>query len=178
MFFSNLAASEPGEFWGPRMYSILPLVLIFFFVYAQLPLKEESTGRDRRLHFDVLLAYLGTAGLVALFNFQFPIEWVVTSWADVVFVLLGAALLLDRLLFLNQGLLLTVGVLGRGMTHNLFGASYFTGGDWQGDYFVLSSAAAILLASLFFAFRLRGSYSLPQNMSPWMRKAKIGRAHV
>ncbi len=173
IFFSNLAASEPGEFWGPRMYTILPLVLIFFFVYAQLPLKEESTGRDRRLHFDVLLAYLGTASIVALFNFQFPIEWVVTSWAAVVFALLGAALLLDRPLFLNQGLLLTVGVLGRGMAHNLFGASYFTGGDWQGDYFVLSSAAAILLASLFFAFRLRGRYSLPQNMSPWMRQLAV-----
>jgi hypothetical protein len=173
IFFSNLTASEPGEFWGPRMYTILPLVLIFFFVYAQLPPKEENTGRDRRLHFDVLLAYLGTATLVALFYFQFPLEWVVTSWAAVVFALLGAALLLDRPLFLHQGLLLTVGVLGRGMAHNLFGAGYFSGGDWKGDYFVLSSAAAILLASLFFAFRLRGRYSIPQNASPWVRRLAV-----
>jgi hypothetical protein len=169
IFFSNLTASEPGEFWGPRMYTILPLVLIFFFVYAQLPQKEEDTGRDRRLHFDALLAYLGTATIVALFYFQFPIEWVVTSWAAVVFALLGAALLLDRPLFLHQGLLLTVGVLARGMAHNLFGAGYFGEGDWQGRYFVLSSAAAILLASLFFAFRLRGRYSLPQSANPWTR---------
>jgi hypothetical protein len=169
IFFSNLTASEPGEFWGPRMYTILPLVLIFFFVYAQLPQKEEDTGRDRRLHFDALLAYLGTATIVALFYFQFPIEWVVTSWAAVVFALLGASLLLDRPLFLHQGLLLTVGVLARGMAHNLFGAGYFGEGDWQGRYFVLSSAAAILLASLFFAFRLRGRYSLPQNANPWTR---------
>jgi hypothetical protein len=169
IFFSNLTASEPGEFWGPRMYTILPLVLIFFFVYAQLPQKEEDTGRDRRLHFDALLAYLGTATIVALFYFQFPIEWVVTSWAAVVFALLGAALLLDRPLFLHQGLLLTVGVLARGMAHNLFGAGYFGEGDWQGRYFVLSSAAAILLASLLFAFRLRGRYGLPQNANPWTR---------
>jgi hypothetical protein len=114
IFFSNLTASEPGEFWGPRMHTILPLVLIFFFVYAQLPQKEESTGRDRRLHFDVLLAYLGTATVVALFYFQFPLEWVVTSWA-----------------------------------------------------------AAILLASLFFAFRLRGRYSLPQSASPWIRRLAV-----
>jgi hypothetical protein len=169
IFYSNLTSSEPGEFWGPRMYTILPLVLIFFFVYAQLPDKEENTSRDRRWHFDVLLAYLGTATIVALFYFQFPIEWVITSWAAVVFALLGAALLLDRPLFLHQGLLLTVVVLGRGMAHNLFGASYFTGGDWQGDYFVLSFASAILLASLFFAFRLRGRYGLSQNVSPWMK---------
>jgi Predicted membrane protein (DUF2339) len=173
IFFSNLTASEPGEFWGPRMYTILPLVLIFFFVYAQLPQKEEDTGRDRRLHFDALLAYLGTATIVALFYFQFPIEWVVTSWAAVVFALLGAALLLDRPLFLYQGLLLAVGVLGRGMAHNLFGSGYFGEGDWQGRYFVVSSAAAILLASLFFAFRLRGRYSLPKNLSPWTRPLAV-----
>jgi hypothetical protein len=173
IFFANLTAGEPGEFWGPRMYTILPLVLIFFFVYAQLPQKEEDTGRDRRWHFDVLLAYLGTATVVALFYFQFPIEWVITSWAAVVFALLGAALLLDRPIFLHQGLLLTVAVLGRGMAHNLFGAGYFGEGDWQGRYFVLSSAAAILLASLFFAFRLRGRFSLPQNASPWIRRLAV-----
>jgi hypothetical protein len=173
IFYSNLTSSEPGEFWGPRMYTVLPLVLIFFFVYAQLPDKEENTSRDRRWHFDVLLAYLGTATIVALFYFQFPIEWVITSWAAAVFALLGAALLLDRPLFLQQGLLLTVAVLGRGLAHNLFGASYFTGGDWQGDYFVLSFASATLLASLFFAFRLRGRYGLSQNASPWMRALAV-----
>ncbi len=173
IFFSNLTSSEPGEFWGPRMYTILPLVMIFFFVYAQLPEKEENTGRDRRLHVDALLAYLGTATIVVLFYFQFPIEWVVTSWAAVVFALLGAALLLNRPLFLHQGLLLTVLVLGRGMVHNLFGAGYFGEGDWQGRYFVLGSAAAILLASLFFAFRLRGRFNIPQNTGTWMRPLAI-----
>jgi len=68
------------------------------------------------------------------------------------FALLGASLLLDRPLFLHQGLLLTVGVLARGMAHNLFGAGYFGEGDWQGRYLVLSSAAAILLASLLLRF--------------------------
>src|SRR5438309_590162 len=169
IFFSNLTSSEPGEFWGPRMYTILPLVLIFFFVYAQLPEKEEDTGRDRRLHFDVLLAYLGTATIVALFYFQFPIELVVTSWAAVVFALLGAALLLNRPVLLYQGLLLILLVLARGMVHNLFGAGYFGEGDWQGRYFILSSASGILLASLFFTFRLRGRFNVPQNLGAWVR---------
>jgi len=165
IFFSNLTAGEPGEFWGPRMYTILPLVLIFFFVYAQLPQKEESIARDRRLHFDSLLAYLGTAATIALFYFQFPIEWVVTSWAAVVFALLGVSLLLDRPLFLHQGLLLTIGVFARGMTHNLFGAGYFGEGDWTGRYFVLSTAVGILLLSLFFAFRLRRRSIMAPNAS-------------
>jgi len=155
IFFANLTAGEAGVFWGPRMYTIAPLALIFFFVYAQLPKDEDELSGDRRLHFDVLLAYLGTATIVALFYFQFPIEWVVTSWAVLAFVLLGLALALDRPLFLHQGMLLTVGTFARGMVHNLFGAGYFGEGDWRGRYFVLGSAVAILLASLIFAFRLR-----------------------
>ncbi|HET8923320.1 MAG TPA: DUF2339 domain-containing protein [Candidatus Acidoferrum sp.] len=169
IFFANLTAGEPGKFWGPRMYTILPLALILFFVYAQLPEKEESTTRDRRMHFDALLAYLGTATLVALFYFQFIPEWVVAAYAAVAFVLLGGALALDRPIFLHQGLLLTLGVFARGMTHNLFGAGYFGEGDWTGRYFVLSSAAAILLASLFFAFRLRDRFKPPPNASRLVR---------
>ncbi len=160
IFFANLTAGEPGEFWGPRVYTILPLVLILYFVYAQLPQKEEAIARDRRLHFGALVAYLGTAAVVSLFYFQFPIEWVVTSWAAAVFVLLGASLALDKLIFLHQGLLLSLMVFGRGMVHNLFGASYFSESDWKGDYLVVSSAAGILLASLAFAFRLRGRFQL------------------
>jgi hypothetical protein len=165
IFFANLTAGEPGEFWGPRMYTILPLALIFFFVYAQLPRKDENIARDRTLHFDVLIAYLGTATIVALFYFQFPMEWVVTSWAAIVFVLLGTSHALGQPLFLYQGLLLTLGVFGRGMTHNLFGGSYFGERDWKGDYLVVSSAAAILLASLVFAFRLRDCFKPAPNSS-------------
>src|SRR5262249_17288962 len=35
IFFANLAIGGPGDFWVPRTYTILPLVLIYFFVYAQ-----------------------------------------------------------------------------------------------------------------------------------------------
>ncbi|HTT32746.1 MAG TPA: hypothetical protein VMH48_04015 [Methylomirabilota bacterium] len=168
IFFANLTAGEPGEFWGPRMYTILPLVLIFYFVYAQLPQKEQTIARDRRFHFDVLLAYLGTVSIVALCYFQFSTEWVITSWAVVVFTLLGASLALNKPIFLQQGLMLTLGVFFRGIAHNLFGGSYFGGGDWKGDYLVVSSASAILLANLFFAFRLRDHYK------PEPRSSRIG----
>jgi Predicted membrane protein (DUF2339) len=179
IFFSNLTAGESGEFWGPRFYTVLPLVLIFFFVYAQLPSKEQNIARDRRLHFDALLAYLGTATVVALLYFQFQpdpqSEWIVTSYAAVTFLLFGAALLLDRRIFLHQGILLSLGTFARGMAHNLFGAGYFGEGDWKGRYFVVGSAVAILLASLFFAFRLRDRYKAPPTAS---RLARVASAFV
>jgi len=73
----------------------------------------------------------------------------------VIFVLLGLALTLDRPVFLHQGLLLTVGACVRGVMFNLFGASYFSGGEWTGKYLVLGSGIAVMLACLPFAFRLR-----------------------
>jgi hypothetical protein len=155
IFFANLAAGNPGEFWGPRIYTVLPLTLIFFFVYAQLTTDDTDTGDDRRLRFDGLLCYLGAASAVALLYFEFANDWLVTAWAVVVFVLFGTALLLDRSIFLHQGILLTLGTCVRGIMHNVFGASYFSGGDWTGRYFVLGSAVAVLLACLPFAFRLR-----------------------
>ncbi len=110
-------------------------------------------------HFDVRHHFTADlAETIALLYFQFPNEWMVTAWAAVVFVLFGFALWLDRPLFLHQLLLLTLGVCSRGVMHNLFGASYFTGGHWTGRYFVLGAAIALLLACLPFAFQWRDRY--------------------
>jgi len=158
IFFANLTAETPGEFWGPRLYTVLPIAVILFFVYSQLNPKEDAAKTDRMLHFDVLLGYLGTGSLAALLYFQFPNEWLVTVWAGLVFALFGIADLLDRPIFLHQALLLTVGTCSRGLMHNLFGASYFTAGDWTGRFFVLGSAIAILLTCLPFAFRWRNRH--------------------
>jgi hypothetical protein len=68
--------------------------------------------------------------------------------------------------------LLTLVVFGRGMAHNLFGASYFGDSDWKGNYLILGSAAGILLASLFFAFRLRGYFESNQNAGHLARIAQ------
>lgn len=169
IFFANLTADGPGIFWGQRMFTVAPLVLIFFFVYAQLPEKEENTARDHRFRFDAFVAYLGTATVVALVYFQFQPEWVVTAYAATAFALFGAALALDRPIFLHHGILLTLGTLARGMAHNLFGSSYFGDGDWKGRYFVVGYAVAILLAALAFAYPLRGRYAAPPNASRWRK---------
>jgi len=155
IFFANLGAESTGTFWGPRIYTTVPLALIFLFIYAQLATSESGTEGDRRFRIDTFLATLGTATIVALLYFQLPLDWVVTSWAAVVFVLLGVARFTDRRIFLYQGEMLSIAVLVRGIVHNLFGASYFTGSDWTGRYFVLGAAVVALLVALPFAFYLR-----------------------
>jgi hypothetical protein len=150
------------------MYTILPITLILFFVYFQLGPGEGEARDDLRLHFDVLMAYLATGTVVALSYFQFANDWIVTAWAVIVFVLFAAALILDRPLFLHQALILTVGVCTRGLIHNLFGASYFSEGNWTGRYFVLGAAIAILFACLPFAFRLRTHYRSLVTSRTWL----------
>jgi hypothetical protein len=158
IFFANLTAGLRGELLGPRMYTVLPLILIFFFVYAQLSAEEAGSGGRTRFRSDVLVAYLGTATLVALFYFQFDPDWVVTAYAAIAFALFGAAWGLKRPIFLHQGILVTLGTFARGMAHNLFGSSYFNEGTWSGRYFVVSTAVAILLATIFFALPLREAH--------------------
>ena len=165
IFFANLTVGEAGQFWGARTYTILPLVPIYFFVYAQSTAGSSGSDNARASSFSInsLLATLGTATVVALFYFQFPIEWVVTSWAALVLVLFTITFFLARDVFLYQALLLTVLVFARGMVHNLFGAGYFADGDWKGRFFVLGSAIASLLLSLAFAFPLRDRYKARQK---------------
>lgn len=105
-----------------------------------------------------LFAWLGSATIVAFLYFHVYPDWVATAFAAFVVVLLGAALLLRRKVFLYQGLLLSLGVVARGTLHNLFGSSYFQNGDWEGRFFVLGSAVVLLLLALPLAFRLRSEF--------------------
>jgi hypothetical protein len=41
IFFANLTAGNPGEFWGPRIYTVLPITLIFI-----LCLRSVGSGRS------------------------------------------------------------------------------------------------------------------------------------
>ena len=61
IFFANLTAGNPGEFWGPRIYTVLPLTLIFFFVYAQLEADEQVAETIAVCISTTLLCYFGTA---------------------------------------------------------------------------------------------------------------------
>src|SRR5207245_6315980 len=146
IFFVSLPAGTAGEFWGPRVYTILPITLILFFVYSQLGDDGKNVQDDSRLRFDMLLAYLGTGTVVALLYSQFANDWLVTAWASVVFVLFVLALSLHRPIFLHQALLLTVHSVFRAIMHNLFGASSFTGGTWSGRLLVLGSGIDFLFA--------------------------------
>jgi hypothetical protein len=159
IFFVNLTAvALPGERMSPRVYTVLPLALIYFFVWTQL-----ESGKDRheeqRWPISDLIAYFGTGCIAALLYFQTRAEWIVVAWAGLVLALIFAEIALKKRVFLQQATLLTLGIVGRGLAHNVYGGSYFTSEGWHGNFVVLSIAAALFFAALPAGFRLRSRYT-------------------
>jgi hypothetical protein len=165
IFFVNLTAETlPGEALSPRIYTVVPIALIYFYVWARLQAEIAAPEAGRWRAAD-LIAYFGTGCIAALLYFQTSAEWIVVAWSILAVVLLGATLLLDKEVFQQQAALLVAGIVGRGLAHNIFGGSYFVEGGWRGNFAVLSLTAALLLAALPIAFRLRKRYAGRTNLS-------------
>jgi hypothetical protein len=173
IFFVNLtAATLPGEFLSPRIYTVAPLALIYFFVWAQLQSvrdKSESAGWSP----NDLIAYFGTGSIAAILYFQTPVEWIVVALAALALVLLAATLILDQEVFHQQAALLVAGTTVRGFAHNIFGGSYFGEGGWRGNFLVLALASALLFAALPIAFKLRERYATRTSLSFLSRTTRL-----
>jgi hypothetical protein len=159
IFFVNLTADAlPGESISPRIYTIVPLVLIYFYVWSRL---RPAGSAENTPHWSAadLIAFFGTGSLAALLYFEIAPEWIIVSWATLALALMLAAWLLNKPVFLQQANLLVVGIMARSLAHNIFGASYFTAGGWRGRFSILAITAALLLIALPIAFRLRARYA-------------------
>jgi len=159
IFFVNLtAATLPGEVLSPRVYSVAPLALIYFYVWARMQSGQEKAERGRWKVSD-LLAYFGAGSIASLLYYQTAAEWIVVAWAIMAVILFLATLFLDKEVFLEQAALLAVCIVGRGLAHNIFGSSYFVADGWRGNFLLLSLTAALLLSALPVAFHLRKRYA-------------------
>jgi uncharacterized membrane protein len=158
IFLVNLTAvTVPGELVTPRIYTVVPLILIFFYVWARL-LRASSQPEFGQWSVSNLIVYFGTGSVVALLYYQLPSQWIIAGWALVVVALMISALAFDKEVFLEQTALLTVGIVVRGLAHNIFGSSYFISGGWRGKFSVISLTSALLFAALPIAFRIRSRY--------------------
>jgi len=171
IFFVNLtAATMPGEWLGPRIYTVAPLALIYFYVWARLQ-SEQAKPEIGRWSASNAMAYLGSGSIVALLYFQVTPEWIVVAWAIVVLALITAAFTMNKEVFLQQSILLVAGIVVRSFAHNLFGESYFAAGGWRGKFSVMSVTVALLLSALPIAFRIRERYAGRKNLpllSRWL----------
>ena len=158
IFFVNLNAEGAAGQFSPRVYTVLPLALAFYYVYDRL----ENSGVDflsvdRKFMVSQFFNYLGVLSLASLVRFEFDADWVIVGWAVLTFGLFALAWHTQRRIFLHQGLLLSFAVLFRGIEHNLYERSYFPAPlwSWYSRPLCVGVAIALLLAALTFAFRLR-----------------------
>lgn len=161
IFFVNLNASgSPGEV-SPRFYTIVPILLAFFYAYWRLQ-DTELNPQEKRFRAGEICCWLGTIAMGSLMRFELEPDWVAAGWAALAFALIAIAWRSGRKLFLNQALLVAAGVLFRTILHNFYERTYFPAPLWQSRWITVESrwviialTVALLLASLPFAFRIR-----------------------
>jgi uncharacterized membrane protein len=168
IFFANLSVGGNSHLFNPRMYTVVPLIAAYFWVYERLHAEEDRSRFDRVI--GSAAAWFGTAAAVVLTYFEFNPEWVVVVWSSLVFVLVLVAWLLDRKIFLAQALTLLVAVAARAVLFNLFSAPLVAGPFWSSRLFCVGSACAVVLLSLPIGFRLRKmspATTLPGGVAGW-----------
>ena len=156
IFFVNLNAEGlPGAI-SPRLYTTLPLAIIFFYSYVRLLRDpdefEESSGR---IPLAALLSYFGTITLAALIRFEMHLNWVIVGWSVLTLALLALAWRASLGVFLQQAFLLSGAVAFRTVFHHFFEAphSYPTWAESRAT--VVGLTIALLFAGLALAFPLR-----------------------
>ena len=170
IWFVNLNAGSAAHLVTPRLYTVLPLIAAYYWAYERLRENARDARFDRVMQ--TVACCLGTAALAALLYFEIRPEWVVISWATLTFLLVAAAWLLDRTLFLVQGLVLAVAVCLRAVLFNIERPALAHSGLWQRPAACIGVACVLLLASLAPAFRLRrrdASFSLASGWQAWLQ---------
>jgi hypothetical protein len=171
MLFVNLNASSAGRL-SPRLYTIVPLAALFFYAYQRL---DEQADRlspvERKVPAATMFAWMGTTTVVLMLRFETPLDWVATAWAAVAFAAMALAWWTGKRVFAHQALLLSLGVLFRGVLHNLYERSYFTSPSRFLSSLSTTSAVALLFASLVFAFKLRRQPARDDDKPNWLVQA-------
>jgi len=175
IFFVNLNAG--GEGISPRLYTVAPMALAFFYAYWRL--QENSaqiTAVERNLKSAEFCCWLGTVTVAALVRFELPPDWVAAGWAGLALLLVAAAWLGRRRVFLHQALLLSFGILFRTVLHNFYQRSNFPPlGLWQSRWVLVGSTVALLLLSLPLLFKLRVKAANLTEGAPRNPLAALGR---
>ena len=191
IFFVNLNADgAPGQI-SPRVYTVVPLALIFYYAYQRLYEHfkvvpgEGSRDHNRRLGYvdrfeaeyaTPLLCWFGGIAIASVMRFEMGLDWVVAAWAGSVIVLLLVALGLKRRVFVHQALAASFAVLFRGVFHNFSERSYFSGHWGPGSMAILASAA-LVFAALPLAFRVRTLAHADRNEDAFSRFLRTMEEH-
>lgn len=163
LFFINIAL-EPAA----RLYTMLPLALLYAYGYQRLYASEQP-GRFERLA-GAATAWFALGTVAALLYFSLRPAWVAIGGAGLVVVALLLARLLGRPLFRAQAMALIVVTAGRALAFNVLSAVPLSAGFTEGRIFTVAAVCAVLFAALPMAYALRKQPLAEASRQPaWFR---------
>jgi hypothetical protein len=168
VFIVNLNADDGGAVIGPRVFTIVPIALGLLYVHERSYGEHDGHERERQARLSSVFAWLAALCVVALLRFECASDSVATAWAGLTLVFVALAWISNRRVFLHIAIALSLATSGRAILHDLYERSYF---PWPGKadpWLWVGGAAALLLAALPFAFRLRRS-SDRTTVASWRR---------
>ena len=157
VFFVNFNAEQNPGVLSPRLYTALPLALLFYFVYGRLDgYSEKSFALDRRVHAAGVHCLLGTVTIAAAMRFELSADWIAAAWAALLLCFVLIAWRWGRRIFLGQALLLGAAVFFRTFLHNFYQRSYFPPPSaWSGGWMTSGAVVALVFLALLVALKMK-----------------------
>ncbi len=155
LFFINIALDG-----GPRLYTILPLAVLFAWAYQRLYTTGQPTPFDRMA--GAMNAWFALGTTATLLYFSLHPAWVSIGGAVLAVAVLLLARVLGRPLFRAQAIALVLVTVGRTLAFNVLSASPLTSSFTGSRIFTVAVTCALLLAALPIAYTLRRQ-TMPEN---------------
>jgi hypothetical protein len=173
LWFSNLNVGDASHFLSPRLYTILPLIAAYFWVYQRLHAEEQRAEfpvSSFERNAGVVAAWFGTVAASALLYFEVRPDWVGIAWALFALGLIALGWWLQRTLFVAQSLVLLLAAAVRELMFHLFSPEPLATAFTSSRVFCVGAACALMLLALPLAFRVRSQLA-PQAAakSDWRR---------
>ncbi|HEV2234618.1 MAG TPA: DUF2339 domain-containing protein [Terriglobia bacterium] len=157
VFFVNFNAEDSSGQLSPRLYTTVPLALLFYYVYWRVDDRQTKfLETDAKIKAANIHCYLGTATLAAVMRFELDPDWIAAAWSALICLFALIAWRYGRRIFLHQGLLLAVAVFFRTVLHNFYERSYFPPPSlWYGRFMTVGTTIVLLFLALLVGFRLK-----------------------
>jgi len=147
----NWAGDAPHSSLSPAVYTVVPLIAVFAWVYERAQRVEEATPFDKLA--GTVVAWGGLIAAGSLLYTEVRAEWVIVAWTRLGVAVLGLAAALRRPLFVAQAFVVLAAVTERGL--QVLFVDMPVQGFYHSRWFTVGLSCALLMASLTLAFAVR-----------------------